>query len=371
MGEIKMNDKNGTSATTRLDLPDIEAKKEDLIQARKLSTRFSSEARSKARPERCCICGKEDAKRCNSHTIPQYCLREIAVDGKVYNVSVFLNGNILEPEVGLNKATTFRRICQQCDSEFFKKYETPTVLYEEPSSQVLGQIATKIMLREIDKAKYQIGLNSSLGMLASLDFHAKAEVRTRDIPEDEKNLQIAIRLGKTEKQQNAYHVVMHKVLPYVVPLAFQEQINPVADFEGGLINNVFNPNFTYRIEPLYVAILPSRGKTVVLAFRNRDAKRYREFEKQLRLRSEREQLQAVLKLIFAYSDDIIVSKKLSEECFSNESLQSLVCMNPDYIHFTNDISEALGSLRQQACSDFAIDNLPDPPELLSSEYAIG
>lgn len=366
-----MNDKYAASVTARQDFPDIEAKKEDLIQARKFSTKFSSEARSKAKPEKCCICGREVTKLCNSHTIPQYCLREIAVDGKVYKVSVFLRGNILEPEVGLNQATTFRRICRQCDTEFFKKYETPAILYKEPSSQVLGQIAAKIILREMDKAKYQIELNNSLGALSSLSFCAGAEVRAGDIPEDEKNLQIAIRAGKTEKQQNVYHVVMHKVLPYVVPVAFQEQINPIADFAGGLINNVYNPNFAYRIEPLYVAILPLKGSTLVLVFRNRDAKRYREFEKQMRLRSEREQLHAVLKLVLAYSDDIIVSKKLSKECFCDESIRDLVRMNSHYIHCTNDASQTTASLLRQACSDFAIDSLPDPPELLSPEYAIG
>lgn len=358
------------SVTIRQDLPDLEIDEEQLIRVRKLSARFASVARAEAKPEECCLCGDKSGKLCNSHTVPQYCLREIAVAGKLYISSAFFEGNILDSEVGLKQAATFRRICRKCDSEYFKHYETPASLLNGPTSQALGQIAAKSLLREIDKAMYQVELVKALGSRASMEFSLMGEIRKNDLEEDKRNLKKAIKIGRSIKPSNAYQLILYSVLPYVVPVAFQQQISPISDFEGGLINNVYNSNPAYRVEPLYVAILPSRGKTVVLVFRNKEAKRYRAFEKQMRAASEREQLQAILKMLFAYSDDVLLSKRIPNEFLNNKALRDLARMNHGYLHLTNEEKGAKLKILEKARSDFAIENLPDPPELLMPNYAI-
>jgi hypothetical protein len=102
-------------------------------------------------------------KFCLSHTVPQFCLREIAVDGKLLKCAAVIGGNIIESEVGIGKAATFKQVCRKCDSEFFKLYETPETLLKTPSSQVLGQIAAKNLLREVSKARQNVELKAALG----------------------------------------------------------------------------------------------------------------------------------------------------------------------------------------------------------------
>ena len=40
------------------------------------------------KPEKCILCGKEQTSFCNSHSVPQMCLRPIADQGKVLHASL-------------------------------------------------------------------------------------------------------------------------------------------------------------------------------------------------------------------------------------------------------------------------------------------
>lgn len=55
----------------------------DIIEVRKKVNKMLSEARKKAKPPKCILCGKEQSSFCNSHSVPQMCLRPIADRGKV------------------------------------------------------------------------------------------------------------------------------------------------------------------------------------------------------------------------------------------------------------------------------------------------
>lgn len=60
----------------------------DIIEVRKKVNRMLSEARKKAKPQKCILCGKEQSSFCNSHSVPQMCLRPIADQGKVLHASL-------------------------------------------------------------------------------------------------------------------------------------------------------------------------------------------------------------------------------------------------------------------------------------------
>lgn len=130
----------------------------DLASCRKITSPYFRAAKNNAKPDHCLICGEEMPKFCLSHTVPQFCLREIAVDGKLLKCAAIIGGNIIEREVGIGKAATFKQVCRKCDSEYFKLYETPETLLKTPSSQVLGQIAAKNLLREVSKARQTLNL---------------------------------------------------------------------------------------------------------------------------------------------------------------------------------------------------------------------
>ncbi len=363
-----MKDQDGISF--RQDFDAINAPEETLIQYRKFRSELDKAARNDAKPDACCICGREKPKLCNSHTIPQYCLREIAVEGKLLTSAAIIGGNIFDTEVGVGQALTFKRICQRCDTEFFKLYETPETLLQEPSSRVMGQIAAKNLLREISKAKQELGSQKVLGDKSSAMYDAMMDVRSIDVAEDEDALRTALRIGRSAEPSSAYRTLYYKVLPYVAPFAFQQRVCLISDFEGSVINNVYNQNPEYRMEPLNICVLPSKGNTVVLVFASSCAKQYGAFARQLRSLSDNDALEAIVKIIFAYSEDVLISKRLSESVLKDPSLRQLARMNSAYVLLFHSFEGNVANAIRAALEDYSISALPDVPNLLSEQYSL-
>ena len=69
----------------------------DIIEVRKKVNKMLSEARKKAKPPKCILCGKEQSSFCNSHSVPQMCLRPIADRGKVLHASLAMGFDIIHP----------------------------------------------------------------------------------------------------------------------------------------------------------------------------------------------------------------------------------------------------------------------------------
>ncbi len=204
----------------RWDVPSYDVPAEDLASYKKSVSPVFKEARKSAKPERCLICGEEMPKFCVSHTVPRYCLKEIAADGKLLTNAAIMGGNVIENEVGVGQAATFKQVCRKCDSEYFKLYETPETLLEPLSSQVLGQIAAKNLLREISKARFEIELKAALGEMAAPMLDALITSRVIDAAENEKAFKTALRVGKTPRPSNTFHLMFHMVLPYTALLPF-------------------------------------------------------------------------------------------------------------------------------------------------------
>lgn len=79
---------------------------------------------------------------------------------------------------------------------------------------------------------------------------------------------------------------------------------------------------------------------------------------------------ALLKLIFANSEEVYLSKRLPQSVFEDVELRKLARMNNVYA--PRDMIGAFDMQRQleRAQKDFALDNLPIPPNLLSEAYAV-
>ena len=365
-----MKQVNRDAIAFRQDFPSLHVPQDELVEFKKTMSEYWKEANKEARPDNCLICGKPISGICNSHTVPQYCLRAIAKDGLLYTTAALMNTNLIDNEIGLKEAATFKQICRKCDTEFFKLYETPATLQQQPTSKVLGQIAAKNLLREISKGRRELGLKKAFGEKTTPEYDAMMYVRAIDVEEDERAFKTAVRVAKASSSSRAYRLIFYRVLPYVAPIAFQQMISLVSDFQGEIINNVYNPNPRYRIEPIHVCVFPSKESTVVLIFRAEKANRYRSFERQLRSLDDNSQLLAILKLIFAYSEDVIISKHLSEDTIHNDALSALAQMNHNYYGFGNTIDDYKATAQEKAVYDFAIDNLPEPPNLLSASYSI-
>ena len=125
----------------------------DIIEVRKKVNKMLSEARKKAKPPKCILCGKEQSSFCNSHSVPQMCLRPIADRGKVLHASLAMGFDIgvVDLDGGVNKSGTFNYICRECDAKFFQDYENPDNIIHPPTDKFLAEIAVKNMLLQLSK----------------------------------------------------------------------------------------------------------------------------------------------------------------------------------------------------------------------------
>ena len=65
-----------------IDMNTDDLAKDQLIDTRKILGQFIKQAKMQAKHETCLICGQK-LPFCNSHTVPQFCLKNIADNGKV------------------------------------------------------------------------------------------------------------------------------------------------------------------------------------------------------------------------------------------------------------------------------------------------
>lgn len=140
------------------ELPEIDklAHKDDIIQVKKTVNDIIKDSRAQSKLNNCYYCGKKCTSFCNSHSIPQFCLRNIAIKGKVYYSNTILDIPVMKDDKGVNEAGTFHLICPDCDSKVFQDYETPENYNEIPSTKMLAQIHMKNNLKNISKRLMEI-----------------------------------------------------------------------------------------------------------------------------------------------------------------------------------------------------------------------
>lgn len=96
-----------------------------------------------AKHETCLICGQK-LPFCNSHTVPQFCLKNIADNGKVNVFDALIGTKLCSSDSGIKSSGTFHVICRKCDGTIFQDYENPEVYSDIPSNKILNQIALKM-----------------------------------------------------------------------------------------------------------------------------------------------------------------------------------------------------------------------------------
>lgn len=299
-----------------MSLSNIEIKKE-------LSRRFQ-EARKKSRPQTCLLCNKLLTKLCNSHSVPQFVLKHLAENGKIMQSSSLMSFediDLFETEKGVNNSGIFKFICHSCDNEFFNDYESEEALLGEISDKMLAEIALKNELLNVSKRSQEVKLYSSLperiiGIddmidLYSLDlrdFLQEVEVHKREI------------LNNTK---GAYQIVFKEILPFVVPIATQVAITLQDDMYGYPVNDVFNPDPKVSMQDLHLVIFPFKKSSLVLAFYHKKDKNYRTLRHQFNSENSKKTKEFLNYLVFAYTENFFISKKIYEKIQNNKKLIQL------------------------------------------------
>ena len=336
------------------------------IKVRKEVSRRFQEARNNSRPDTCLLCNKKLTKLCNSHSVPQFVLKQLAENGKIMQSSFLLafeDIDIFETEKGVKNSGTFKFICHSCDKEFFSDYESEDALLGEVSDRMLAEIALKNELLNVSKRSQEVELYRSLQEkiinidymidLYSLDlrdFLQEVEVHKREI------------LNNTK---GAYQIIYKEILPFVVPIATQVAITLRVDMYGYPVNDVYNPDPKINMQDLHLVIFPLKESSLVLAFYHKKDKKYRTLRHQFNSENSKKTKEFLNYLVFAYTENFFISKKICEKIQSNKKL---IQLNRELYQQPN-----LGNLNMYDFLNFEYEPVKadEIPNFLTKDWALG
>jgi len=310
----------------------------DKIEINKTMSRIMREAKNRAKPSSCLICGKEQTSFCNSHTVPAFCLRNIEKDGKVCTCnSIVKYPFYIKSENGINEAGTFRLICRECDSVVFQEYENPKAYNEKPSSKILAQIALKNGLKAISKRMDEIKMYDVLKekTIGKENFIEGIQaIKEMDYEEYYTSIRKAKSLLKKD-DNDGYYLIYYKLLDYVTPIAYQGQITLYLDFDGNIINDIYCYNPKYKTKELHVCIFPLENKTAIILFVNNNETRYRSFYKKFKKLSEEEKLSVINYIVLLYAEDYFLTEDI-KQVIDNDKTTTKIIGQTSMLSLTTD-----------------------------------
>ncbi|MBO5323865.1 MAG: hypothetical protein J6A88_07185 [Oscillospiraceae bacterium] len=343
---------------------------EEVIEFRKLLNQQIKNARKESRHDACMLCGKKGGF-CNSHTIPQFCLENIAWNGTLNSFNTLIDSELLANDSGVNNAGTFHIICKPCDGKAFQDYEKEAAFETRPTEKALNQIALKTALRDIYKHETELAMfeackqmvkdkSPALAFFAQIMFNAQINAKKRDIQECYEVYNVSKSCLTNPKSW--IRLVSYDKLDYTSPIAFQGMIALVTGVNGELINNNFNHKSNYKLEYLHIAIFPLKESTAVILFMDSHNTRYAHFENYIANITQEQRLKIINRIIFLYTEDYYLSKQLDSETIN--WLQETAKLIQDLA--TTDPKKSV----KNAVKDYDLRRDICIPNLFSKEYAI-
>ena len=337
------------------------------IEYKKRIGKLIKKSRQDSKTSECYYCGRPCGRFCNSHSVPAFCLKNIAVNGDVFYSNTLVSIPLLDYDKGVNESGTFRLICRECDSKIFCDYENPDNYANKPTSKMLAQIAMKNYLKFISKRLYEVSLfnnmNIELNMPIGL-YEQKQSVNTMDLQEYIVGFKRAKKIN--EKGWNGeYYLFYYVKLDYVVPVAFQSNITLVSDFEGSIINDIYNVSPDYHTKDVHICIFPLKDCSVIMMFIDSKDKRYRKFYKQLGKLSHVDKLAAINYIIFCYSEDVFMYKDIDTEVINDEKLIEVSQKTTDALSVT-PMLDPIGFANE----NFDLSKMGEIPNLLLEKYKV-
>jgi len=329
---------------------------------------FISEARKEAKPHKCYYCGQKTIGFCNSHSIPAFCLRNIALNGKVYYANNFINIPGCDTQGGINKTGTFHLLCRKCDSIIFQEYENPKNYEKIPTSIMLSQIAMKNHLKNIAKRRVENILYKKMKKNFPhfndlCDYHIRGtELDLEEYTNDYRKAKSA----NIKKNLNSFEIIYFNKLNYVIPFAFQSGLNLMYDFNGNIINNIYNMSSHCHLKEIHVCALPFKDFSIIMMFIDASIKRYINFYKQLLTFPQDTQLAIINYIIFLYSEDFYMSPNVSKKILEDKEFKRVV----GQLTFAISDSPIQSSAIVAAKSTFDLNHWDHIPNLLDKTYAI-
>lgn len=296
----------------------------DTIELRKRMNKLLSDARNAAKPDKCILCGEKQTSFCNSHSVPQFSLRNISDNGKVLHASALMGIDVVDIEKGVNNSGTFHFICNNCDGTFFQDYENEQNLKTKPSDKMLAEIAVKDFLLQLSKRTQEEKLHKELQRQFNAYTNPENLAGITGLDLRDFNEELQFHKGIVDNNlSSGYQILFWKVVPYKVPIALQSAIALPKDLEGNEINNVFDTSDAIRMQFMHLIILPLQEESVILAYYHKRDKLYRKLRNQINSSSEQKALQFLNYVIFAYTENYFISKTIQTIIITDEKLSLL------------------------------------------------
>lgn len=344
--------------------------RDEVIAFRKIYSKLSGKIEDK-NSAICPICSQPIKSFCNSHSLPRFCLKQIADNGMVISPSFIFNCPIFESETGVAKAGTFHLICERCDHEAFSEYENPQNYFEQPSEKMLAQIALKTSLRFIYKRILEINMYQNLVENYPVPYLESALATSRrdynDFFKDFKYAKKAIANSINPQYQIGYF----RKLNYVIPSATQVEFILITDLNGCIINNIYNISPSYNLQPLHLCLFPLETSSIVLLFFKKGHNGLRKFCKSIKELTEYEQLQLISYMGFLYCEDIYMNQNIKELLKKYDSAKKTIETSSISMGFTEN-PEKVSDFQKISCikKEFDLNQYKTFPNLLSEEFKI-
>lgn len=347
---------------------DKDKDRDKIIEATKTLNTMMKASKTQAKQNHCYYCGCDCNSFCNSHTVPAFCLRNIAENGKVFYSNTIVDLPLMKSAKGVNEAGTFNLICRECDSKIFQEYENPDNYVELPSIKMLAQIDMKNNLKNISKRLIETELYDIMSentAVSDVWAQRKKDVSALDFKEYNDAF-FRAKKHALKPFSGDYYLGYYAKLPYVVPVAFQGTIALLCDLEGNIINNLYNTDPKYKIMNMSLCIFPLKDTSIIMIFVEKTNTRYRRFFKQLsKLDDLDAQLSVINYTLFLYCEDYFLSPTIPQNIL--DDLIPLFSKTTEGVAFGTPL---LDDILEEAKKIYSFQNNRDIPNLLSSAFAL-
>lgn len=301
------------------------------VAQQKVYRRIIKQSRADSKLECCPICHRKQTSFCNSHTVPQFVLRNIAEKGMITQSTIFAFDNSPDETKGVNNTGTFHCICRECDQIVFSDYESEEKLLSSLTKRKLAQIALKNTLQLYNSAIDTEAIHNIYQAEHKLYQNKLALDQCSEL--DKRDYQyyidryVDIIHGKHDK---GFEQVYYRRLPYITPIATQVGITVHRSISGRIINDVYDDSEEKKMQQIHVCIFPLRKETLVVMFYHKNDRKYAAFSDEFSQLSESAKLQYITYMVFKYSEMSFFSPTLSDAIKNNEKLRILARENYDY-----------------------------------------
>lgn len=292
------------------------------IEVKKQVAKIFKTSEQRAKRNCCALCSKQCLSFANSHSVPRFVIKRVAVNGKLktFNDIVGLYNN----KNGVNNAWTFHIICSECENNNFSSYEDENAMLAEPTNKMMAEIALKNSLLML--YKYRIDRETDQQAIAMGAFVGEIDVLSIMNTLDIENMDFEIRRSKKiidNSLKSGFKLIYYKKLDWTAPMAFQSELCLYKNIDGSILNDIYNESKKVRMQFMHICVFPLKKRTVVMVFVHKDDRNYVPFERQFSKLDEDKKLEYINYLIFKYTEHALISPQIDPLVLKSDQLVDL------------------------------------------------